>query len=67
MVDGKLDAASLRKRAARCLMLAAGLPAGPVADQLRLFAKEFTEMAAEVEAATAVVIVKQPETAGGGT
>jgi hypothetical protein len=41
-----IDATWLRLKAARCLELAANLPTdAPAAEQLRLFAAEFAEMA----------------------
>ena len=44
------DPVHLREKAARCLSTATSLPPGPDGDQLRLFAQEFAEMAAKMEA-----------------
>jgi hypothetical protein len=44
--------------------LAASLPFGPDADQLRLFAEEFVEMAVKLEITTTAVVSRPPETEG---
>jgi hypothetical protein len=55
------DANWLRLKAARCLELAANLPTdAPAAEQLRLFAAEFVEMANQLELASAAVLIKRP-------
>jgi hypothetical protein len=50
-----------RLMAVRCLEQAATLPAdAPASEQLRLFAAEFAEMAAQLEFAGTAVLVKKP-------
>jgi len=59
------DPNRLRRKAARCLELAAKLPAdAPAAEQLRLFAAEFVEMATQLELAGSVVLIQKPPAEG---
>jgi hypothetical protein len=59
------DANGLRLKAARCLELAAELPTdAPAAEQLRLFAAEFAEMATQLELAGTAVLIQKPPAEG---
>jgi hypothetical protein len=52
-----------RLKAAHCLELAAKLPTdAAAAEQLRLFAAEFVEMATQLELASTTVLFKKPPT-----
>ena len=51
-----------RLMAVRCLERAAVLPVdAPAAEQLRLFAAEFAEMATQLEMTSAAILIKQPQ------
>jgi len=61
------DPNQLRVKATHCLELAAMLPSdAPAAEQLRLFAAEFAEMANQLELASTTVLVKKPPSEGPG-
>jgi hypothetical protein len=56
------DPNHLKLKAARCLELAAKLPTdAPAAEQLRLFAAEFAEMATQLELASTTITKRSLE------